>query len=250
MSRAATDWAWSVNVKPATLKLILLSMADRADETHCCYPSIQRIVKDTSLNEKTVQNGINRLIKTGLVSDTGGRKGPTKRVRVLRLTLTQKLPQKRNDTENGNITENGVLNDPENGVQNQSLEPVIEPLNTLVSTDVETGAKKTNRKPDYIRQIWNQYPEHRRGGTDQQLWKKWKSLRLTESDADAVLSYLARANQVWSANPRFVPGLTKFIDEQRWKGPLPEHDAPMGSAPIDWDDTSWADGFNPYTEAY
>lgn len=148
MSRAATDWAWDMNPGKAPLKLILLSMADRADEDHCCFPSIDRLVKDTSLNKKTVQAGINELAKMGLIKDTGERRGPTRRVRVFRLMLNTQppakpnkpkignVPKKGNVTENGNVPkngtlnvpENGVLNVPENGVQNRSLEPVIEPV--------------------------------------------------------------------------------------------------------------------------
>ena len=133
-------------------------------------------------------------------------------------------------------------------ITENTTETTTEINNSLVSAD----AKTPNRfvKPDYIREIWNQYPEHRRGGTDQQLWKKWRSMRLTESDANAVLFYLAKANPVWATSPKFVPGITKFIDEQRWLGPLPEADTPRGSDPVNWDDTSWADGFNPFEEAY
>lgn len=104
MSRHATDWAWETDPGSSSLKLILLSMADRADEYNLCYPSIERLVKDTCLNKKTVQAGLISLMKMGLISDTGERKGATKRVRVFSL----------------NITKNGMLNDPKNGIQNQS----------------------------------------------------------------------------------------------------------------------------------
>ncbi|BBB29358.1 helix-turn-helix domain-containing protein [Neptunomonas japonica] len=160
MSRTATDWAWSLSIKPASLKLLLLSMADRADEGHCCYPSIARLVKDTGLNKKTIQSGILKLVEMGILEDTGERKGPTQRVRVFCLegiksgrtnydakskdpkngNIKKQLDSSSNDTENGNVpeignvpkngtlndTENGVLNDPENGVQNHPLEPPIE----------------------------------------------------------------------------------------------------------------------------
>ena len=33
MSRAATDWAWGLEIK-ASQKLLMLSLADRADELH------------------------------------------------------------------------------------------------------------------------------------------------------------------------------------------------------------------------
>lgn len=104
MSRHATDWAWETDPGSSSLKLILLSMADRADEYNLCYPSIERLVKDTCLNKKTVQAGLISLMKMGIISDTGERKGATKRVRVFSL----------------NIPKNGMLNDPKNGIQNQS----------------------------------------------------------------------------------------------------------------------------------
>ncbi|MFY3372601.1 DnaT-like ssDNA-binding domain-containing protein [Escherichia coli] len=139
MSRHATDWAWETDPGSSSLKLILLSMADRADEYNLCYPSIERLVKDTCLNKKTVQAGLISLMKMGLISDTGERKGATKRVRVFSLNITKNGNIKgnregSNEPENGNVPENGntpkngmlndpkngMLNDPKNGIQNQS----------------------------------------------------------------------------------------------------------------------------------
>ncbi|EGU1713807.1 primosomal protein [Escherichia coli] len=129
MSRHATDWAWETDPGSSSLKLILLSMADRADEYNLCYPSIERLVKDTCLNKKTVQAGLISLMKMGLISDTGERKGATKRVRVFSLNITKNgnikgnreggnEPENCNVTENGNIPKNGMLNDPKNGMLN------------------------------------------------------------------------------------------------------------------------------------
>ncbi|GDQ26282.1 primosomal protein DnaT [Escherichia coli] len=129
MSRHATDWAWETDPGSSSLKLILLSMADRADEYNLCYPSIERLVKDTCLNKKTVQAGLISLMKMGLISDTGERKGATKRVRVFSLNIPKNgnikgnreggnEPENGNITENGNIPKNGMLNDPKNGMLN------------------------------------------------------------------------------------------------------------------------------------
>ncbi|HDP9512385.1 TPA: helix-turn-helix domain-containing protein [Escherichia coli] len=129
MSRHATDWAWETDPGSSSLKLILLSMADRADEYNLCYPSIERLVKDTCLNKKTVQAGLISLMKMGLISDTGERKGATKRVRVFSLNITKNgnikgnregsnEPENGNVTENGNVPKNGMLNDPKNGMLN------------------------------------------------------------------------------------------------------------------------------------
>ena len=151
MSIDATRWAWTAPVNNSSQRLVLLSLADRASDDHTAWPSIERLAKDTVLDKKTVQKVILELIKLSLVKDTGERKGPTKRVRVLKLNgvkgreeYTQnrddsndkkaiksnpntpnigniKQPQKRNDTNNGNNTESGTLNDPNFGMQNQPL---------------------------------------------------------------------------------------------------------------------------------
>ncbi|MGL6025672.1 MAG: helix-turn-helix domain-containing protein [Vibrio sp.] len=171
MSRAANDWAWSLDIKPASLKLLLLSMADRADEDHCCFPSIPRLEKDTGLNRKTILSGIKKLLECGVLKDTGEKRGRTMRVIVYKLvgvengitkldartvkqSTLETVPkteqyQKRNDSENGtlnspkngtlNSPKNGTLNRPENGTQNQSLEPVIEPVRDLVPSKLETA---------------------------------------------------------------------------------------------------------------
>lgn len=131
MSRAATDWAWSLELK-ASQKLLMLSLADRADESHCCYPSIQRLVKDTGMDRKTIGKWVGQMIEDGLITDTGERKGKTKQVRVLRLNIEIKEAQKRNSTENGNDTKFGHETSPNLDTersQNWDTESVIEPVN-------------------------------------------------------------------------------------------------------------------------
>lgn len=148
MSIDATRWAWTAPVNNSSQRLVLLSLADRASDDHTAWPSIERLAKDTVLDKKTVQKVILELIKLSLVKDTGERKGPTKRVRVLKLNgvkgreeCTQnrddsndkkaiksnpntpengniKQPQKRNDSNIGNNPENGTLNDPKNRILN------------------------------------------------------------------------------------------------------------------------------------
>lgn len=138
MSIDATRWAWTAPVNNSSQRLVLLSLADRASDEHTAWPSIERLAKDTVLDKKTVQKVILELIDLGLIKDTGDRKGPTKRVRVLKLNgvkgredYTQNLDdantpkngnikqsQKRNDSKNGNNPENGALNNPKNGMLN------------------------------------------------------------------------------------------------------------------------------------
>lgn len=89
MSLDATVWAWKTRQKQKAggalkplKKLVLLSLADRAGETHECYPSIARLVDDTEMDRKTVLKIIDELIEDGFIIDTGKREGKTKQVKV------------------------------------------------------------------------------------------------------------------------------------------------------------------------
>lgn len=66
MSLDASRWAWQQKVT-ATQKLVLLSLADRANENHCCYPSTARLVNDTGLYRETIFDAIKYLEETGLI---------------------------------------------------------------------------------------------------------------------------------------------------------------------------------------
>ncbi len=104
MSTDATQWAWQQSPRKATEKLILLSLADRASDDCTCWPSVERLCKDTLLEKKTVYAGIRSLIKQGLLIDTGRRKGSTGRVKVFML-IGVLLREKRNQPKNGSILE-------------------------------------------------------------------------------------------------------------------------------------------------
>lgn len=69
MSLDATRWAWQQKVS-ATQKLVLLSLADRADENHHCYPSTKRLVDDTGLYRETIFDAIKSLEELKLLSVT------------------------------------------------------------------------------------------------------------------------------------------------------------------------------------
>lgn len=68
MSLKAMRWAWEVQQVTRTQKIILLSMADRAnDETGECWPSIRRLCLDTNCSERTVQRSIKAMEKIGII---------------------------------------------------------------------------------------------------------------------------------------------------------------------------------------
>ncbi len=156
MSRIATDWVWRQEIKPATLKLILLAVADRADEQHRCFPSIERLVADTGLNRKTVLTGLNSLTESGLIIDTGERRGKTGRVKVYQMTIGNETVPKAeplNSTEIGMVpkTESSrKRNHPEIG---RETVPKAEPLNsTEIGMVPKTESSRKRNHPEIGRE--------------------------------------------------------------------------------------------------
>ena len=68
MSFTATRWAWGVPSLRPSQKLLLLALADRADDSGVCWPSLARLQKDTGLDIKTIRAGLARLCALGLIS--------------------------------------------------------------------------------------------------------------------------------------------------------------------------------------
>ena len=116
MSIDATRWAWTAPVNNSSQRLVLLSLADRASDEHTAWPSIERLAKDTVLDKKTVQKVILELINLGLIKDTGDRKGPTKRVRVLKLNGVKGREEYTQIQNDSNTPKTGILNNPKNGM--------------------------------------------------------------------------------------------------------------------------------------
>jgi len=67
MSHQATNWAAELRGIPPMAKLVLLRLADRADEFGICYPSQRRLAAECGITERTFRNAITDLICRGLV---------------------------------------------------------------------------------------------------------------------------------------------------------------------------------------
>ncbi|CTU98692.1 DnaT-like ssDNA-binding domain-containing protein [Escherichia coli O45:H11] len=269
MSRHATDWAWETDPGSSSLKLILLSMADRADEYNLCYPSIERLVKDTCLNKKTVQAGLISLMKMGLISDTGERKGATKRVRVFSLNITkngnikgnqegENEPENGNVPENGNIPKNGMLNDPKNGmlndpkngIQNQSYN---QSFNQERESRTKTG-DSVPHDPGANNAVMNNFVPH--GGPGQLgkfvMHEQWQpsddflrksSLQGIYLDSLPTAQELAEFRIYWMAEGKayhqaqWEQKLARRLQISRQKqSTLPDNNVPHWNSPEAWED--------------
>ena len=95
MSFAATRWAWSQATGRSSSKLVLLALADRADEGGHAYPSIATLAADTDLDRKTVMPALVHLEALGLiVCDRGAGKSTRYQLNLTAVTTaTQPVPK-------------------------------------------------------------------------------------------------------------------------------------------------------------
>lgn len=157
MSLDATIWAFKAEVKTSSQRLVLLALADRAGESHKCYPSIKRMVKDTVLNRKTVIKVLDELEAISLIRFTGEITGNGVKVYQLigvmgreenDLTSPKKGTSTNNGTssnfgtgsKNGTSTNNGTVTSPKNGTETS---PNIGTQNLSGNLSEESKNKKT-----------------------------------------------------------------------------------------------------------
>lgn len=277
--------AWQVILANASRKLVLVKLADNANDEGLCWPSYNYLAAQCEMDRRTVMRHIDDLILSGFLTKKHRKGGlhfnksnmfqltinegdiSTLKAAKEALKLAKKLANK-NDKKTApsdNLTLGaGVAEDhPTSGTGSPDLvilttrpsgtgspRTIIEPsMEPSIEPSIEPSCPKQAKKPDYIHEIFNHYPAHRRGGTDAQLWRLWKQEKLGFQDAIEVMLWLHAASQSdpqWSvdANGQFVQGLTKFIRERLWLTPVPvtqERSGYTQPANFHSGDTKWAE---------
>ncbi len=66
MSFSAMNWAWKQALTPHA-KLLLMALADRADDQGVCWPSIPKLAQQCRLSPRTVQRLLQELVTAALL---------------------------------------------------------------------------------------------------------------------------------------------------------------------------------------
>jgi hypothetical protein len=215
MSIDATRWAWQQQGLRPLQKLILLSLADRADTEMCAFPSCHQLHVDTGADRKTIIKAMHELQEIGLIADTGERVGATKQIVVWQLVGVPKREdeidlQRSPKTEQFQKQNNSTflakspifpIKSPKSGTRNLSI-TYQEPNNTLLrGEDAQKSGQRGKRPATYNRQDRLCRQLHEAGIMDA------ASHRLALTDWRAILSkrtdeeILAFAKAKLSANP-------------------------------------------------
>ena len=201
MSLDASIWAFKAEVKTSSQRLVLLALADRAGESHKCYPSIKRMVKDTLLNRKTIIKVLDELEAGSFIKYTGEITGNGVKVYQLigvmgreenDLTNSKKGTSTNNGTssnfgtgsKSGTSTNNGTATSPKNGTETS---PNIGTQNLSGNLSEESKNKKT----------WlslKKLGEEIRLATDQETYEQIKNASWFDRELRAFELYNAEKN--------------------------------------------------------
>ena len=66
MSIAAMNWAWGLSLSPVQ-KLVLMALADAADDEGVCWPSVATLARKSCVSKRTVQRTLQALIDAELL---------------------------------------------------------------------------------------------------------------------------------------------------------------------------------------
>lgn len=83
MSIKVTNWVWARSKSRNGARLVMLAIADRADDNGLAWPSIDDIAQRTQLSPRAVQKGIANLVEIGEIDvESGGGRHRSNRYRI------------------------------------------------------------------------------------------------------------------------------------------------------------------------
>lgn len=153
-------WAFAQKVHPSSLKFLLVSLCDNADDCGRAFPSIACLVEKTAQDRKTVIKGLERLEAAGFIEDTGKRVGRTQQIKVYRVNINKPVFGTVSPREEGpKSTESGTVRTSENSTKNGTVtegETVpFFPVNSPVFPSNSTVFPRKESQKRYTEPSWN-----------------------------------------------------------------------------------------------
>ncbi|MFY5956904.1 helix-turn-helix domain-containing protein [Acinetobacter baumannii] len=201
MSLDASIWAFKAEVKTSSQRLVLLALADRAGESHKCYPSIKRMVKDTLLNRKTIIKVLDELEAGSFIKFTGEITGNGVKVYQL-IGVMGREEDSDTSPKNGTSTNNGTSSNFGTGSKNgtsTNIGTATSPKNgTETSTNIGTQNLSRNLSDESKnKKTWLSLKKLREEillATDQETYEQIKNASWFDRELRAFELYNADKN--------------------------------------------------------
>jgi len=193
--------AFKTKVGNPARKLILIKLADNANDQGECWPSYQHIADQCECDRSTVIRQIKELEREDLLSieKRKGPKGNSSNIFHLHLegSGTEQLPS-------------GTKPPPPSGRAPPRISNSFESVNESIC-----------KKSDLFKRFFLIYPVNKKGGTDATAWKKAKALKLKDSDFELMITDIEKRKSLtpeWFTT--FALGICKYLDQKFWLTPI------------------------------
>lgn len=236
MSYKIMRQVWALPLKP-TQKLVLLALADNANDEGLCWPSRETISDKTGLTTKAITDAVNAL-KSGGLLDTKKMRGNRNQYQISSnlglapvVTLSDHSSNPNSPlvvTEGFHSSNLGLAPIYRTGKESP-LEPTIEPVSPLVHVDAQTGdmvgpvADEADewKDSDYgFAEFWKEYP-NKSGKPD--ACKNWRKLKPSrELVAQIIANIKARLEcGQWSLDRKqYIKWPQGYISKRMWEDEL------------------------------
>lgn len=203
MSWEAIYYATKKTAGNSTDKLVLLMIANLADESGFCFPSHRYLAKVTEMSDRSVQRSIGRLVKAGLLEKQTrfNESGQTSNGYTVVMVNDNLSPTPRQ----------GVTHPPDN------LSPYTNNINLK---DKQTRKRASYTEPFNV--FWEAYPK-RPNDNKWNAFLKWQTATNGIIDVDELLKAAQKFNRAnANTDPRYIPMCATWLNQRRFEDVLQE----------------------------
>lgn len=202
MSWEAIYHATKQTAGSSTDKLVLLMLANLADEKGFCFPSYQYLARVAEMNERTVQRSINRLCESGLLRKQARYNGDGQTSNGYYVVM---------DSEPTPL-------DTEPTPPRHKADPPLDSVPPYTKTN-NLKVKQTRKSQNYpsdFNEFWEAYPK-RPNDNKWNAFLKWQTATKNLISVEDLQNAAMRFNKASSnTDPKFIPMCATWLNQRRY----------------------------------
>jgi hypothetical protein len=221
MSMDALRWARSARGITAAQKVVLLLLADMANDAAECWPGLTSLAADGCISERCARDSLRALESAGLVESIPG--GGRHRTNLYRLRLNntetrQPVPPFAHQETRQMTTQTRQMTTETRQPFPETRQPL--PPNPKNPQEPSRTLKDNAREREAFNDFWAAYPRKVGKGAAETAFAKARARGATVADIAHGLN-----RQTWPDDPRFIPHPATWLNQRRWQ------DDPHAAAP-------------------